>query len=89
MGCGCGKAKKIVAGAAGVAKAALGIDKAAPEVAAARLDVCRECPQASKNGAAKFAKFKGLTTLSRCAACSCVIHLKVKVAGEKCPEGKW
>jgi len=30
-----------------------------------------------------------LTKLKLCSRCGCQIHLKVTLAFEKCPEGKW
>lgn len=83
MGCGGCGGNKVVRGAVGVGKAVLGIDRAAPEVRAQRLAICRGCDHFKPHNS-RFAD-----SLSRCAECDCVIHLKVKVAGETCPVGKW
>lgn len=77
----------IVHGAAGLAKAALRIDRAPEAVIAVRRDVCRECDRAEwrarKDGST------GLTTFSRCGECRCFIAAKSAVDAELCPLGKW
>jgi hypothetical protein len=91
MGC-CGKAGRLARGAAGLAKAGLGIDRAAADVITMRRDICRTCSKATlrpyKDGT------EGLTTLSRCTGCHdgklpCFIGAKTKVLSETCPLGKW
>ena len=89
MGCGCDGVKKIVDGVTGLAKAALGVGAAAPEVAKFRRDVCRGCEHATRNADPRFAVNGGLTTLSQCRECSCLIGAKTKLAGEACPLNKW
>lgn len=84
---GCGST--VIAGAGRAGKALLGIDRAKPEVTRERLEVCRACPESTRSKKPKHKPSGGLTTLSQCLRCRCVIHLKAKVAGEKCPLGKW
>lgn len=47
-----------------------------PRVVHARMEVCRKCP-----------KMDPLPR--RCSACGCYIHLKVALATEDCPDGRW
>jgi hypothetical protein len=82
-------AKKVVRGATGLIKAATGIGTVSLEVMQKRRDVCRECPEATRNPDPKFAVNKGLTKRSRCRMCKCFIAAKTKVASERCPLNKW
>jgi hypothetical protein len=80
MSCTC---SEVIAGASGFAKAVLGVDRAAESVRSARVEACRGCDRrADRDGG-------GLKVLSRCRECGCYIGLKVKVAGETCPLGRW
>jgi hypothetical protein len=93
MGCG-GCAKKVLRGAAGLAKAGLQaagvpVDAAPEDVVKARRDQCRACPHATRNDGPKYAASRGLTTLSRCQLCGCVIAAKTRMASERCPDGRW
>lgn len=81
--------QRIVTGAAGLAKAAAGIDRAGDATVQARRDLCRECPEATRNSDLRFAKNRGLTTLSRCKLCDCFIAAKTLIRSETCPAGKW
>lgn len=45
-----------------------------------RLAICRACPNAKALGRKKFL---------RCELCLCVLAMKVRMPGEKCPAGKW
>ena len=93
MGCvNCGR--RVVAGAMGLLKVAVqavGIpwDRAADDLTAARRNVCRTCPSATRNPAFVDRTSRGLTTRSRCASCGCLIAGKTMLASERCPEGKW
>lgn len=69
----------LVKGTAGLAKAALGIDRADEATIAARRKTCAACPNA-------------ITTagiVRRCKLCRCALAAKVVIAGERCPVGKW
>jgi hypothetical protein len=79
----------LLKGAAGLAKAALGIDRASDEIVAQRRNQCRECPHATKNPKRVHLPTKGLTKLSRCQLCDCFIHAKTLLASETCPDGRW
>lgn len=46
------------------------------ELASSRLDICKACPY-----------YISLT--HQCKKCGCVMNLKVKLEGAKCPIGKW
>lgn len=75
-------AARIAHGAAGLAKATLGIDAAPGEVQARRLHICNACPELTdKRRCGKL--------LSKDKTCGCWVDQKTKVAGEKCPLGKW
>lgn len=83
-------------GALGLMKAALQkmglpIDEAAPALTQARRDLCRYCEHATRTTktADKFVKARGLTTLSRCDLCKCIIAAKTMLQSEKCPLSKW
>lgn len=69
----------IVHGAAGIAKAVLGIDAADAETAKRREAVCGACEHVTLTAG----------VLRRCEICGCALAAKVKIAGEKCPIGKW
>lgn len=88
MACTC---TEIVAGAMGLAKAAVGADRAPDAIVAQRRGICRECPEATRSAdPARLAKpTKGLTSLSRCRACGCFIAAKTLLASESCPLNKW
>jgi hypothetical protein len=65
-------------GAAGLGKAALGIDRTEPF----RLDYRRQCC----SGCSQMIRKLGVET---CALCGCVISAKTAVASERCPAGRW
>ena len=68
-------------GAVGSIKAIVGIDRAPAAVVAARVQVCRQCDRATRH--------KDGVRVLRCLECTCWIKLKTRLAGEKCPLGKW
>ena len=65
---------RIVHGAAGLAKAALGLARATDETIADRTRLCRAC---------------GDYRHGFCGRCGCLIAGKVRISSEKCPAGKW
>lgn len=85
MSC-CGKpsiASVAARGAVGLAKVALGVDRAPESVVTARRDVCRSCEHSTK-------RLFGLQVkVQRCNVCQCLIAGKSVLLGEKCPEGRW
>lgn len=90
MGCCGGIVRTLARGTAGVAKAVAGVDAAPEAVTQRRRDVCRECPEATREDNPKLhPRHKGLTVRSVCRACKCNIALKTRVGGESCPLGKW
>lgn len=68
-------------GAVQAAKAVVGLDRAPANVISARLAACRRCDQATRHR-------DGVRVL-RCQTCGCWIRLKIRLAGEQCPRGKW
>ena len=75
--------QRIVHGAVGLAKVALRLDLAAPEVIRDRRDACRLCPHSTKR------ERNGITLVSRCLKCQCLIGPKSRLASEECPVGRW
>ena len=43
-----------------------------------RLNTCSICPS-----------LKSIANIKLCETCGCSIHLKTKLSGASCPEGKW
>jgi len=72
-------AATIARGAAGLAKAALGIDRADPEIVAFRRRTCGGCPDVVLR----------LGVIQQCRRCGCGILPKTLVKGERCPAGRW
>jgi hypothetical protein len=70
---------KLATGGAGLAKAAIGINRAAPEIIASRRAACDACPHARVT----------LGVFQNCALCGCLTAAKTTLANEKCPAGKW
>ena len=93
--CTCTKAIATAAhGAVGLTKTAMQavgipIDQSPPEVAATRLEICRGCDELKRSTNPKFVSNRGLTNLSQCRKCSCIVKAKVGIKSEKCPLGKW
>jgi hypothetical protein len=85
----CNKTSTLAHGAIGVAKAALGFDRADEATVEARRNACRDCEHATRNPKRLDRPTKGLTTLSKCGLCKCYIAAKTANADEKCPLGKW
>jgi hypothetical protein len=70
---------QVFAGAVGLTKAALRVDRADEVLIRRRRSLCGACPQANA----------GASKTSRCLVCTCFIHPKTATASEKCPLGKW
>ena len=73
------RAKRVVHGAAGLAKAALGLDKADGNLMMRRWAVCDSCKHAEKIGG----------IVQTCGICRCMLRAKIRLAGETCPTGQW
>jgi len=71
-------ASKVLHGAAALAKAAVGLDQAAPDVIAQRQQSCDGCMHKEK-------KLIG----SWCGLCGCALAAKIRLASERCPAGVW
>lgn len=72
-GC-CGKTKRLIKGAVGLAKAHAGIDKADDETVSERFRQCLACEHHDHG---------------KCGKCGCWIGPKIRVKGEACPVGRW
>ena len=68
-------------GAVKAVKAAVGLDQAPERVIESRREVCRQCDRATRH--------KDGVRVLKCLECSCWIKLKTRLAGEKCPLGRW
>jgi len=70
---------KLASGAAGLAKSAVGVDRAAETVIESRRAICNACPNARVT----------LGVFQQCGLCGCLTAAKTTLAGEECPAGKW
>ena len=52
------------------------VEKALPEIANQRLDICKKCPE--------YIRFT-----HQCKKCGCLMNLKTKLTDATCPLGKW
>lgn len=84
MGC-----RDCIHGAIGLAKVAMGVDRADAATIEQRRDICRGCEHATRSSKPKFEANQGLTNMSRCQLCNCFIAGKTVLRGEACPAGKW
>lgn len=75
-------AGEIVHGAAGLAKAAMGINRADDATIAARTAIC-------KSNACGKATVSAEGNLKSCSLCNCMLRAKLSLKGESCPIGKW
>lgn len=78
-------------GAIGLAKVGLqlvgvNVDRADDATTSARRDACRACPHATRNPSPAYRPHTGLTSLSRCRLCECIISAKTRIASESCPD---
>jgi len=80
---GCGKSKvgKVLRGAIGLTKAAVGADYAPRDVIVKRRTACRTCDQRTGAGPIQW--------LHRCRLCDCFILPKTTQMGEVCGLAKW
>lgn len=60
---------------------------APPDTVQARFAVCRGCPHFQAHAVALPGG--GTLPTASCARCGCFIHLKTRLFGARCPEGKW
>jgi hypothetical protein len=70
---------QLTRGITGLAKAALGVDPADPATVEHRQKTCAACEHVTLT----------LGVLKRCGKCGCALAAKTRVAGERCPIGKW
>ncbi len=71
---------RIAHGAAGLAKATLGIDQCSESTQANRRAICKACP---------LVQLDAHGDIRRCSECGCWLKKKITLAGEACPHGKW
>lgn len=69
-------ARAVSAVVAVVRHVAAGLPKAGSDEKARRMELCRACPE-----------FDAVKT--KCRKCGCWLNLKIPMAGEHCPLGKW
>lgn len=77
MGC-----RTCMKGAIGAAKAVAGIDRAPSVVTERRLAICNGCEHCVPCK-------RDPSRACRCSVCRCVLSLKTRLAGERCPVGRW
>lgn len=82
MGCGCEHVKHIVHGAARLAQSAAGVGLADATTIERRRAICRACEHAVPCQA-------NPKRYCKCARCGCWLKHKTRLAGERCPVGKW
>lgn len=70
-------------GVIGLTQAALKLNQASQEEIKNRRDHCRACAHATRHPRL------GLTTLSRCTICGCLIAPKTTLLTHHCPIRKW
>ena len=70
---------RLIRGAAGIAKAAIGRNKVDGIVMMRRWALCGDCPHA--------VKVAGI--VQTCGLCGCILRAKIRLAGEQCPADKW
>jgi len=86
-------ASAIAHGATGIAKALLGVDPVTKEVRDERIAICKACEFAAPGKINRDKKvycgklWDGL--IHDTGTCGCLISLKVLVASESCPVGRW
>ena len=83
------KAGLLKRGVIGLGRVALRIGIASPSVIGDRRDLCRVCPEATRRDDWQDRPSQGLTTMSKCKLCRCIIAAKTQLKSEKCPAGKW
>ena len=81
-------AQRIAKGIVGLAKVELGIDPAPADVVKARLAICEQCELSTPQG--KPVEDRKCGELMKAGKhCGCWLSKKPRIAGEKCPAGKW
>ena len=73
---------RLLHGAAGLTRAALGVDRAPEHVIAERRAACRRCPDAQPCDRI------GRRVCS-CKLCGCLISAKTALSSESCPADRW
>jgi hypothetical protein len=69
-------------GAAGLAKAVVGLGLADKATIESRRAICRECPEAIPCA-------KAIGRFCQCRKCGCLLKAKTKLSSEACPLGHW
>ena len=81
--------QQVVKGVIGKAEVAMGMNLASQETIRKRIDICRDCPESTKNPDPQFIPNNGLTSKSRCLKCTCSILKKTSWKDSVCPLEKW
>jgi hypothetical protein len=96
MGCNCNNKtwvipnpRQVVKGVIGLGKVVIGADRVTDGIVKTRRDICRNCPESTKDERLKNHISKGLTAFSQCKLCTCFIKSKTILTTETCPLGKW
>jgi len=71
--------QRVAHGIAGLAKAAMRIERASDATIAARETTCDGCEHLDRS----------LLGIRRCSHCKCALAAKIRIKSERCPIGKW
>lgn len=91
MGCNCNNQNKgkigenfnAISATKGILKTVSGVGIANDDTIKKRRDICRNCEFSTKH------KDMGLTNVSLCKKCLCIVALKTRIDTEKCPLNLW
>ncbi len=75
--------KQVGKGVVGLSKVIFQPKQLTDAMITERRAICKECSESVKD------PLFGITALSQCRLCACVIKLKTMSATEECPMGKW
>ena len=84
--CGQGVIQTVAHGVAGLAKAALQIDRTPPSLMELRVRQCVGHPTGGEDAIEPCPAFKAGFF---CEDCGCIVAAKLRVASETCPRGRW
>lgn len=85
-GCGQTVLEKVAHGAAGLAKAAIGIDRTPDDLITLRVRQCVGHPTGGEDHIDPCPEYKAGFL---CGACGCIVAAKLRIKSEVCPRGKW
>lgn len=85
---GCHKSlKKLITGALGFTKRALGVDACPPEIVEDRIHICETCPSDCYHFGVCRDDWPDRPKDQQ--GCGCILPIKVQLASEQCPHAHW